>query len=116
MLPKKHRLKFKNINKSFQKSFIQTKDFDILLKKKPEDQISQFAINVNLKVSKRAVERNKVKRRISETIRRNLPLIKPGYDLFIFAKPTSVHKKSNQLEKDLLNAFNNAKILKPENK
>ena len=42
--------------------------------------VSRFGFVVSQKVSKKAVIRNKIKRRLRELIRKNLPRIKSGFD------------------------------------
>ena len=76
------------------------KDFQKVLKKgeckrsnllfvvflKNELQNSRFGFVVSLKVSKKATERNLIKRRLREIVRLNLDKIKEGYDIVIIAK------------------------------
>lgn len=47
----------------------------------------RFAIAVSLKISKKAVIRNKIKRRIRSILRNNLANINKKYDMVIIAKP-----------------------------
>lgn len=48
---------------------------------------SRFAFVASLKVSKKAVMRNKIRRRLSEIVRLNSDKIKPGYDFVFIAQP-----------------------------
>ena len=68
-----------------------TKYFIIRTKKNQAEQ-SRFAIVVSTKVSKKATQRNTVKRRLSELLRQALNKIKPGYDLVIIASPAIIEK------------------------
>lgn len=49
--------------------------------------VSRFGIIVSLKIDKKAVVRNKIKRRIRAIIFQNLKTIKSGYDIIIITKP-----------------------------
>jgi len=48
--------------------------------------VSRFGFVVGTKVSKRAVERNKAKRRMREIIRKNTAFVKDGFDVVFVAK------------------------------
>ncbi len=63
----------------------------------------RIAFVVGLKVSKRAVIRNRIKRRISEITRLNISRIKPGYFIVIMAKPRVADEELKNLEEDLIN-------------
>ncbi len=64
---------------------------------------SRFAIVVSLKVSKKAVERNKLKRQIREIIRlKIIPIIKPGYDCVILTKKETLNFSYKELESVML--------------
>jgi len=62
---------------------------------------NRFGIMVSVKVSKKAVERNKVKRRIRESVKAKLPAMKPGYDCVIIALPEVLEKDSGEIEKSV---------------
>jgi len=105
MLPEKNRLKkqkdfdslFKNANTAYTKNFI--------MKAVPNNEdASRFAFMVSKKVSKRAVDRNRIRRQIRELIRLNLENITPGFDILIIVKatPTTLELKYNEIEKQVL--------------
>lgn len=48
---------------------------------------SRFGFLVSQKVSKKAVERNKIKRLLRETVSQNFSKIKPGKDVVVVALP-----------------------------
>jgi ribonuclease P protein component len=50
------------------------------------DPPTRFGISVSQKVSKRAVQRNRVKRRLRAACRQLLPLITPGWDVVIVVR------------------------------
>lgn len=61
--------------------------------------LNRFGIIISNKVSKKAVERNKIRRRILEALRKNLDLLKNGFDIVIVAKD-SIQDRNYQLIKD----------------
>lgn len=69
----------------------------------PAPGLKKFALIVGLKVSKKAVIRNKIKRKLSEIIKLNIPKIKPGYSVVILVKPQAADEEFKNLEEDLVN-------------
>jgi ribonuclease P protein component len=67
---------------------------------------NRFAFIVSSKVDKRAVVRNKLKRRMREIIRANYQKIKPSFDFIIIALPQSVKVSFEELKADLETFFN----------
>ena len=59
---------------------------------------SRFGILVSNKISKKAVERNKIKRQIREVIRLQVFLIKPGFDVVIITLPPILGSSYKALE------------------
>ncbi len=111
MIAKKFRLKtkkdFDKINKSRNKFYSQ----NLFLKFSKNDLTeSRFSVIVSKKVSKRAVDRNLIRRRIYEIIRLNLPKIKNGFDFLIFTKQNTLNLDYNQLEIELFYLFQKAKL------
>jgi ribonuclease P protein component len=104
MLPKKFRLtKTKEIDKVFK---LGKSSFDSILGVKTlasENNFSRFVIVASTKVSKKAVIRNQIKRRLHEIVRLNLTKIKPGFDFFILALPAAKDSDYHILEKSLQN-------------
>ena len=47
--------------------------------------LNRFGILISVKVSKKAVERNKIRRQLRETTRQNLERIKKGMDVIVWA-------------------------------
>lgn len=93
MLPKKHRLvKKKDCEKVWRygRSFFKEEiGFKAL---KNNLSISRFGFVVGTKVSKKAVQRNKIKRQLREIIRLKIKSIKTGYDFLIIALPKILEK------------------------
>ncbi|PIQ67310.1 ribonuclease P protein component [Candidatus Uhrbacteria bacterium CG_4_10_14_0_2_um_filter_41_7] len=101
------------------------KDFDLVYKKgksvfdkvagvkfKPNNlEYSRFAIVVGLKVSKKAVERNRIKRQYREIIRLNLDKITPGYDIIVLTSKEVMTANYDGMQKGLLAVLKRAKLL-----
>ncbi len=112
MLPGKYKLKkeshFKRVfrqGKTCQGEFIRLKFFRNNL------EISRFAFVVSLKTSKKASQRNKIRRQLEEIIRSRLELIKPGLDMVISVNPEIINQNYQTIEKKLMNLFKKAKLI-----
>jgi ribonuclease P protein component len=77
---------------------------------------SRFGIMVGLKVSKKAVERNKIKRRIREIIRLEALNLKNGFDIAITVMPAARGLEFNELRGALVFNFKRLGILRAESK
>ncbi|OGF28285.1 ribonuclease P protein component [Candidatus Falkowbacteria bacterium RIFOXYC2_FULL_47_12] len=73
---------------------------------------SRFVVVVSTKVSKKAIERNRVKRKLSEICRLSLTRLAAGNDFFILALPASVQKTYRELENSLLRHFKKLGVYK----
>lgn len=62
---------------------------------------SRFGFIISLKVSKKAVLRNRLKRQVRAIIRGELPLLKPGFDCVFIFFPLILDKKFEE-KKDLI--------------
>lgn len=113
MLAKKYRLKKETkIKKVLKKGrFFKNKYLRLKLLKN-DIKYSRFATPVGLKVSKKAVTRNKIKRRIQEVLRLNWDKIKPGYDILVMVNPSIKDKEYQQIKQTLLNLLDQAGLLK----
>ncbi|MFH0820681.1 MAG: ribonuclease P protein component [Candidatus Peregrinibacteria bacterium] len=67
---------------------------------------SQFAITVSLKVGKKAVERNRLRRQISEGIRIQLPLLTRNIFALVIARPAIQKSDYQEIQKAILQFFN----------
>lgn len=61
---------------------------------------TRITVVAGLKVHKKAVKRNLVKRRLREILRLNYTKITPGFDLVLVAKAGTVGKKYKELEQE----------------
>jgi ribonuclease P protein component len=73
---------------------------------------SRFGIIVGMKVSKNAAERNLVKRRLREILRKRLAEIKSGHDVMVMASAQALGKSYQILEADVVTALKKAGMLK----
>lgn len=98
MFPKPNRLPHEVFRSVF-KSGKRIHGDDILIIISPnKESCSRFAVQVGVKIDKRAVVRNRMKRLIRESIRNLLPGIKPGYDYIIIAQKNFSNKKEQDVE------------------
>lgn len=66
---------------------------------------NRFGVVVSKKISKKAVNRNKIKRRLREIIRQ--AHIRPGLDIIIIAKPEIIDKNYQDIKNELEDLFKN---------
>ncbi len=71
----------------------------------------RIGVTVGQKVSKKAVVRNRVKRRIRAACRRLLPELKPGQDVVITAGSAATQCDYSEFLQQLKQLFTNAEIL-----
>jgi len=113
MLAKKNRLKRKKDFKLILKEGKMFKeDFLILKFVKNNLNQSRFGIIVSQKISKKAILRNKVKRRIRESIKMELAEIKNGFDITLIAVPGLETKSFHEIKGMIDKIFAKTKILK----
>ena len=73
--------------------------------------VSRFAFVAGLKISKKAVVRNKIKRRLRYTVREKLPAIQKGIDVLIITLPGIEKQDFKTIKNGLNSAFVSAGIL-----
>ena len=73
----------------------------------------KLAINVGLKVSKKAVERNRAKRQVNEVIRLLMKeeVLKTGFYVLLTAKPSIKEKNYAEISEEIKLLLQRAKIL-----
>ena len=106
MLPRKNRL-YKN--KDFEAVFEKGKTFfgkGLVVKVLPQDlPTSRFGFIVSKKTARKAVQRNRIRRRLREIVRREiLPFLKKNIDAIIIAKQ-DCPDSFNELQQELKNLF-----------
>ena len=113
MLPKKNRLTkdadFQKIRRSGLSFFSSWFRLGLMPNKRD---FSRFAVVISTKVSKKATERNRLKRQLREIIHLNFDKIKSGYDVSLSTNYKALGKEYKDLENDLLRLLNKSKLLK----
>jgi ribonuclease P protein component len=72
---------------------------------------NRFGVMVGLKVSKKAVERNKIKRRIREIIQTEIVNLKTGFDIVITVMPAARGLEFAELQKSLIDNLKRLRML-----
>ncbi len=106
MLPRENRLKKKkDFDKVFKKGKTIAGKLIFLKYLKNKLKINRFGFVVSLKLSKKAVIRNRIRRQLREITRCNLFNIKPGFDVLIIAKPEIINKDYQDIKDELEDLF-----------
>ena len=112
MLSKKYCLKrkkdFERVikkGKKIEKNFLVLKFFRNSL------DVTRTGFVVSQKVSKKAILRNKIKRRLREIIKINLPNLEPGYDLIFFTKKGIIEKNFLEIKDTAEQILKKAKLI-----
>lgn len=112
MFLRKNRLtKNKDFDNAFKNGF---SSFDAVLGVKAvrnDLDFCRIGIMVGTKISKKAVERNKIKRRLRAAIKNFLPHIKAGYDVVVIAQPLVVEKDFIEIKKSMHKHFKRLKLI-----
>lgn len=112
MLAKANRLtKDKEFEKTFRRgrsSYDQTTGAKAI---KNDLKINRFGIIVGRKVSKKACDRNRIKRQIRAIIRKKIDLMKSGSDVLVIVSPEALNKPFSDLEKSVYFNLKKLKIL-----
>jgi ribonuclease P protein component len=77
---------------------------------KSESDTVQIGISISQKVSKRAVVRNRIKRRIRAAFRCILPTLKPGWQIVVVVKPSAVECDYHQFLQELKQLLDKAEV------
>ncbi len=104
MLAKKYRFKNFDFEKFRNSKKIQNSLF-LIRKIDSENEEKKFAVTTNNKEFKKAVLRNKIRRKIFEIIRLNLEKIHPGYYLINVRNKEALKMNFKEIEKILLQLF-----------
>jgi len=112
VLPQKYCLKRKkDFQRAIQRGRKIEKDFLVLKFFKNSLKTTRISFVVSQKVSKKASSRNKIKRRLREIIKINLPDLKPGYDLIFFTKKGIIEKNFWEIKEVVGQILKEAKII-----
>jgi len=75
---------------------------------------TRFVVMVGKKVHKRAVRRNKIRRRIRASLSSHSSSILPGFDIAIIARPSSVDSDYKDIDKSLVVVLKKAGVFKDD--
>ncbi len=102
-LPKKFNLSDKSeINKVFREGKVIISPWFNIRFIYTGSKLSRFSVITGLKISKKAVIRNNLKRKISEIIRTNVAKIKAGHDIVLMTKPKILNESYDRLKEILI--------------
>lgn len=74
--------------------------FGFLIYKK-DDNLKKFGFVVSKKISKKAVKRNQIRRRLSEIIRNKIEKVENGTRIVFLTKQEILNKKKAEIEKEI---------------
>lgn len=113
MLPEKNRLRgslafdeVKGKGKMYQSD-----NFGLLVRNREDKDPSRFGIVVSTKISKKAVDRNRVKRQVRKAIRNYLGKIKDGHDAIVLARKGLLSVEPEYLDKEIKKALEESKLI-----
>ncbi|MFH0906861.1 MAG: ribonuclease P protein component [bacterium] len=112
MLSRKYKLKKDNDFKAiFEKGKYRQKDFIRIRFSENDLEISRFGFMIGLKISKKAVKRNKIRRQMEEIIHSELNQIKSGFDIIILPNPEIAEKEYNDIQECLIGLLKESQII-----
>lgn len=111
MLPKPYRLAGHRILAVLKSS--QTFHSPLLLAKvlKKDQPRTQISFKVSLKICRLAVDRNRLKRQLSQALLPYLPQLQPNYEIIILAKPAIIQQSTPVIQADLFRLLNSCSLL-----
>jgi ribonuclease P protein component len=92
--------------------FVQAQSFGLAVLKVEEKRETKHGFVVSTKVSKQAVQRNRIKRALSEAVRFLTMDIKPGYDAVFLAKQQATKMSTDVIMREVRVALSRAGLLK----
>lgn len=114
MLAREHTLKgaknFSEIEKNGK--VFQSESFGVAFLKREDSGVSQFGFIVSNKVSPDAVNRNRIKRALSEAVRQSLQEIKKGNNIVFLVKQAATRNSTDGLMKEVKFALLKAGLTK----
>ena len=111
MLSREYKLKKDNdFKKAFEKGKFYRNDFIKIRFLKNNLGTTRFGIVISSKISKKAVSRNRVRRRLEEIIRIRLDQIRSGFDIVVLFEPEVIGKNYKQVEEVFVNLIEKAKL------
>jgi len=101
MLAKKFRVSSKRIEEVKKKGKLIQGDFFGVVFMKNNKENSRFSFVISKKISKKAVERNRIKRVLIKAIKTNLEKVPPGFDFVFLVKRKILNKEEKDIVSDL---------------
>lgn len=86
--------------------------FGLSVLERGDDANPRFAFIVSSKVSKEAVQRNRIKRALSEAVRFEMTRLKKGFDAIFLAKQIGTKKPTDELMREVRGALEGAGLTK----
>lgn len=116
MLKKKYRVKnFKDFKEILENgSYFGVKEFYIKFSKNNLD-YSKISVVVPIKIDKRAVVRNRIKRQMSEIIRLLYKEIKPGFNIVFFCKNPILNSEQKDIKAQIEFILNTTELINSTN-
>lgn len=113
MLPKKNRLSSKiDIERvKAHGSLSNSKNFKLIILSQEDTSDSRFSSIVSNNVSKKAVIRNKIRRAIRSSVRKNLSNAAKGFDCLFIAKFSATTLTNSEIEQEIEKLLLNEKII-----
>lgn len=90
----------------------QRKLFGLCVFDRKDKEPSKFAFVVSTKISKQAVQRNRMKRAMSESIRHARTRMKDGFDLIFLTKKVMARKLTDEIMREVEMAIKEADLMK----
>src|SRR3989344_7832253 len=111
MLPSLHRLqKTKDINRVFHAGHPIKKNSLLIRKAKNELAYTGMGFVVSKQVSKKAVERNRMRRVLREAVRKNGEAVQQGWDVVITVTPGFLAQGGSIAEERIMEALKQARV------
>ncbi len=114
MLAKKFKLTGSKDFEKVQKNgkVYQSTNFGIAYLEQETPNVSRYAFVVSTKIAKEAVDRNRLKRIMSETVRIMTQQIKDGYEIVFLAKPSLARTPSEEIVREVRSALRESGLMK----
>ena len=93
-----------------QGKLLQSNNLGITILKREDNETSKFAFVISTKISKLAVQRNRINRALNEGVRRNLNKIPKGYDFVLLAKKSIASKTTEEIMNEMDSFFSQFKF------
>lgn len=88
----------------------QSDNFGVFFLDRKNPQTPKFAFVISKKISKLAVNRNRVKRAMSESVRRNVSRVPKGVEFVFLAKKSIVDKSTDEIMKEVQDFLTDFKL------